>query len=94
MVRWYAFARLTGTAAPAANAQVAVYNHKTTNLAVLYKANDSTMPLGNPFTAGSDGYAFFYAANGRYDVQFSQGGIVTPYSLGDVYLYDPGTIGS
>lgn len=94
MVRWYAFSRLNNSGDPAPNAQVAVYQRKTTQLAQLYSDNDSSMPKANPFTAGSDGYAFFYAANGRYDVQFSGGGIVTPYGLGDVVLYDPGTIGS
>lgn len=95
MIRWQGFTRLNNSASPAPSATITVYNKGTNVLSTLYRANDVTQPLGNPFTAGAtDGYAFFYAANGRYDVQFSGGGITTPWSLGDVALYDPGTIGS
>lgn len=94
MVRWSGFSRLNNSGQPAPSAQVAVYQTATSKLAQLYDRNDSHYPKANPFTAGSDGFAYFYAANGRYDVGFSGGGIVTPWSLGDVALYDPGTIGS
>lgn len=43
--------------------------------ATLYSDNGIT-PLSNPFTASATGFWFFYAPNGRYDVQLS-GGVVT-----------------
>lgn len=94
MIRWQGFSRLNNVATPAPNATVTVYQTRTQQLALLYAADDANQVKGNPFQAGSDGYAFFYAANGRYDVQFSGGGIATPWSLGDVALFDSGTIGS
>jgi len=72
-----------------------VYNRGTNILSSIYLANNIAQPQANPFTAGAtDGYVSFYASSGRYDVQFSGGGIVTPWTYGDVALYDPGTIGS
>lgn len=97
MIRWQGYTRLnTGDhpADPAPAATVTVRTKGTDVLASLYAANDPTQNKANPFVAGSDGYAFFYAANGRYDIQFSGGGITTPWSYGDITLYDPGTIGS
>lgn len=97
MLRWQGYTRLNSGAAPsspAPSATISVYTTRTSNLALLYAANDLLQPKGNPFTAGTDGYGFFYAANGRYDVVVSGGGIVAPYTVADVALYDPGTIGS
>ncbi len=94
MIRWAGFSRLNTSGQPAPSATVTVYNKGTQVLSPLYTANDVTKPQANPFTAGLDGYGYFYAANGRYDVTFSGGGIVTPWSYGDIALYDPGTIGS
>lgn len=94
MIRWQGFSRLNSTSLPAPSATITVYQTRTQQLALLYAANDINQVKANPFVAGTDGYAFFYAANGRYDVQFSGGGIANPWSLGDVALYDPGTIGS
>ncbi len=96
MVRWQGFSRLNNSGDPAPNATVTVYAKGTNILSTLYNANDPVPAnvQANPFTAGSDGYAYFYAANGRVDIMFSGGGIVTPWSYGDVALYDPGTIGS
>lgn len=94
MIRWQGFTRLNSSGQPAPLATVTVYQTRTQTLATLYAANDPNQPKANPFTAGTDGYAFFYAGNGRYDVQFSGGDITSPWSLGDVALYDPGTIGS
>ena len=42
----------------------------------------------NPFVAGADGTWFFYAANGKYDIVFSGGGIATPFTIGDVQAFD------
>ena len=94
MIRWQGFSRLNNSGQPAPSCTVTVYNKGTSQPSTIYKANDAAQPEANPFTAGTDGFAEFYAANGRYDIQFSGGGIVTPWSLGDVVLYDPGTLGS
>jgi hypothetical protein len=56
-------------------------------------------PKANPFIASTDGYWFFYADDGSYDVQFSGGGITTPFSLFNFTigqsgaLNDPGSNG-
>lgn len=50
-------------------------------------------PLANPFSADANGYFYFYAANGRYDVQFSGGGIAAPYTWPDILLSDTGVAG-
>jgi hypothetical protein len=95
MVRWQGYSRLNDGdegADPAPSATVTVYRTGTGIPATLYAANDLAQPKANPFTAGLDGFGFFYAANGRYDIQFSGGGITTPWSLGDVLLFDPGSL--
>lgn len=94
MIRWQGFSRLNNSAQPAASSTLTVYNKGLNTLPFLYAANDALQPKGNPFTVGTDGYGFFYAANGRYDLVFSGGGIVTPYTLADIALFDPGSIGS
>jgi hypothetical protein len=63
---------------------VTVYQAGTLVLATIYSDNAGT-PLANPFTAAAlDGRWGFYADSGRYDVQLSSSGIVTPFTLGDV----------
>lgn len=100
MVRWQGFSRLNNSGQPAPSAQLTVYLKGTNQLALLYAADDAAQPKGNPFTAGTDGYGFFYAANGRYDLVVSAAingtlpTITSPYTLADLVLYDPGTIGS
>src|SRR5262245_43192768 len=66
---------------------VTVYDAGTLNLASIY-SDDNTSPTvkANPFTADASGQWFFYAANGVYDVKFSGGGIVTPFTLGGIQL--------
>lgn len=73
------------------SATVSVYNHGTATLSTIYSDNVST-PLANPFTATSAGYFQFYAADGRYDIQMSGGGIASPFSISDVVLADPTTL--
>jgi len=68
-------------------ATVTVYLTGTTTLASIYSDNGVT-PLANPFTASAVGFWFFYAANGRYDVKFSGGGLPAPWTLGDILLQD------
>lgn len=75
-----------GTPAPLCT--VTVFAAGTTNISTIYNDNVGT-PQNNPFTADVNALFFFYAANGRYDVQFSGAGIVTPYTLSDFLLADP-----
>ena len=71
-------------------ATVTVYEGGTLVVATIYSDNGST-PKSNPFTASSDASWFFYAADGKYDVKFSGGGITTPWTLSDVLLDDSTT---
>lgn len=65
-------------------ATVTVYAHNSNNLATLYSDNNGT-PLANPFTADNNAYWDFYAAAGRYDVQFS-GNNFNSFSLPDISI--------
>lgn len=87
MQRAYGWSRILATGAPAPSCTVTVYNTGTLVLATIYADNLST-PKANPFVAdATSGYWFFYAlSSGRYDVQFSGGGIPTPYTIGDISL--------
>lgn len=87
--RTYGFNRVLATGAPIGNAGVAVYDQGTNNLSTIFSDVLGT-PKANPFTADSNGYWFFYAANGRYDVSLSTvagayvPGAPTNYTLGDI----------
>lgn len=94
MERWSDFSRLNLSGMPAPSSTVTVYLTGTQTLAQLYNSNSTADPKLNPFTAGTDGLAQFYAANGRYDIQFSGGGITLPWSLGDQLLFDPAVSGT
>lgn len=62
---------------------VTVYDNGTSNLSTIY-SNVSGTPLGNPVTAATTGQWFFYAVPGNhYDIQFSGGGIATPFTRAD-----------
>ena len=67
------------------SATVTVFNHGTIVLATIFSDNSST-PLANPFTASAQGFWFFYAADGSYDIQFSGGGIPSPFTWADYLL--------
>lgn len=67
---------------------VAVYDEGTATLSTIYADNSGTVK-GNPFTSDSNGYWFFYADNGRYDVHFYNSDIATPFTRGDYLLCDP-----
>lgn len=58
------------------------------SLASLYSDNNGTA-LDNPFTAGSDGYFFFYSNDGNVDIQYSSGGIISPFTFGGTPILDP-----
>lgn len=93
MERAFGYSRILATGAPAPLATITVRNAGTATLSTVFSDNAST-PKTNPFTADTDGYWFFYAANGRYDITLSGGGIVTPYTLSDVVILDSTAIGS
>jgi hypothetical protein len=85
MQRIFGYSRLLTTGAPAPSATVTVYAAGTLTLASIFGDNLSTpTPKANPFTADTSGFFFFYGPDARYDVRFSGGGIVSPYSWGDV----------
>lgn len=70
------------------SATVSVFLTGTQTLATIYGDNGVTLKA-NPFTAANDGSFFFYAANGRYDIQFSGTGLVgQTFSVGDVLVLD------
>lgn len=68
-------------------ATVSVFNQGTVVLASIFGDNGIT-PKSNPFVSDSTtGLAFFYAANGRYDIQLSGTGFST-FTLADIELID------
>jgi hypothetical protein len=78
------------------SATVNVFLAGTTTLATIFADNSGTAKA-NPFTGSStDASWFFYADNGRYDVQCSnnpptQTGIASPFTFGDLEANDVGT---
>lgn len=87
MQKYQGYARLNSSASPAPSCTVNVYYAGTVVAATIY--SDNLVPptvRANPFTADADGYFYFYAPDGRYDVNLSGGGITTPYTWGDVAL--------
>jgi hypothetical protein len=79
-------------------ATVTVFNAGTVVLATIF-STEAGAPLANPFISDTDGHWAFWADQGRYDVQFSGSGIVSPYSLFNLEtiiaagLVDPGSNG-
>src|SRR5579859_738329 len=79
---------------PACTVTVYINGSSPYTKATLYSNNSGTV-LSNPFTLGtspetaSNGYGFFYVDNGRYDIQYSSGGIPTPFTLFDNLVFDP-----
>ncbi len=74
-----------------ASCTVRVFDTGTVNLSTIFSDNAGTA-LANPFTAGTDGFYFFYADDGKYDVQMSAGtpAISSAKTIGDVRLADGG----
>lgn len=68
------------------NCTVTVYLAGTLTLSTIYADNAGT-PKTNSFTADSNGYWFFYADDGQYDIRFS-GTVPTPFTLGAVQVGD------
>lgn len=79
-------------------ATVDVFIAGTSNPASIFSDEGGT-PKSNPFIADTDGYWGFWADDGRYDVKFSNAGILTPFSLFNLQigtanvLPDPGSNG-
>ncbi|KKM87470.1 hypothetical protein LCGC14_1268630, partial [marine sediment metagenome] len=70
-----------------ASCTVTVYDVGTLDIASIF-SDDSGTVKANPFTASSTGFWFFLADDARYDIRFSGGGIVTPFTIGDILLDD------
>lgn len=85
MTRTWFYSRLLSTGGPVANATVQIFDVGTANLSSIFSDNGIT-PKANPFTTDADGYGFYYAAGGSYDIRISGGtpAIPTPYTWGDV----------
>lgn len=66
---------------------VTVYLAGTTTIATIF-ANNSGTSKANPFTSDSNAFWFFYVDDGRYDVKFSGTGISTPFTIGDIIVFD------
>jgi hypothetical protein len=81
--RCFGFSRVLATGAPVPNATISVFNQGTLTLSSIFSDTIGTVKA-NPFTADANGYWFFYAVNGRYDVQWSGG--PGNYTIGDVEL--------
>lgn len=79
-------------------ATVSVFNAGTATPSTIFSDEGGT-PKANPFTADSTGFWFFWADQGRYDVQFSGAGITTPFTIFSLEtiiaagLVDPGSNG-
>jgi hypothetical protein len=60
--------------------------------ATIYSDNANT-PLANPFTSTLSGQWTFFAANGRYDITLSGGGLPSSVTYSDVVLFDAASVG-
>src|SRR5262245_43351681 len=90
MQRFWDYTRILSSGRPVPNATIDVFVAGTLTRPTIYADNDNA-PLGNPFTSDANGYFFFYAADGRYDVRLSGGSgpqIITPYTWFDILLDD------
>lgn len=67
------------------SATVTVYQTGTLTLASIF-SNEVGTPKANPFTANSDASWSFYIASGRYDIKFSGTGIISPFTLSDIFV--------
>ena len=69
-------------------ATISVYYTGTASLAGVF-ADNNTPPtvMANPFTANADGYWWFYAPDGRYDVQMAAPDLA-PWTISDLQIAD------
>jgi hypothetical protein len=77
-------------------ARITVYMTGTTNLATIFHDNHTPpTPLANPFTANENGWWWFYAVDGRYDVMITPRTTPDcPWTIGDIYLGTGGAGGT
>ena len=68
---------------------VTVFKAGTQTLAKIASDSAGTQK-DNPFSADSLGYWFFFGADGEYDVEFSGGGITTPYTFSGLRIVTSG----
>lgn len=87
MQKYQNYSRILATGKPAPLAVIAVHPRGSGAYAAIFE-DDGVTPKANPFMADADGYFSFLAANGRYDIGLSSGGIVTPYAWTDILLLD------
>lgn len=68
------------------SATITIYDAGTLNLSTIYSDNASPPTAkANPFTASSTtGYWEFYVAIGQYDIKFSGGSILSPFTISSV----------
>ena len=90
MDRFFGYARVLSTGAPLSTASITVFVVGTANLAVIFDDNLAIpTPKANSFVADGNGFFFFYAAVGKYDVRIEGGASAEPpYTLGDVPIGD------
>ena len=81
------YVRLQGSGTPVANATVDVFDVGTLIRASIC-SDDGVTAKSNPFTADGNGFYFFYAANGRYDIRYSGGTIPAAFTWGDILTLD------
>lgn len=68
-------------------ATVNVYQHGTTNLATIFQDPAAQNPITQPWTASqATAGAYWCAADGFYDVQYSGLGIAVPFTISDIHL--------
>ncbi len=88
MQRICGYARLQGSGDPVATATVEVFGAGTLIASTIYADAAGLALKANPFTTDAYGFFYFYAANGRYDVQFSGGTIPVAFAWGDIRTLD------
>ena len=70
-------------------ATVNVFNHGTLTLATIFQDAAGTIPITQPWTSSlTDASAFWCAADGFYDVQYSGAGlgIAVPFTISDIHI--------
>ncbi len=90
MDRFFSYTRQLADGTPVGGATITVYDAGTLDLAAIFSDNNAVpTPRSNPFLADTNGFFFFYAVAGRYDVRIEGGGptpIPIPYTWGDVVI--------
>ncbi|MDN3273399.1 hypothetical protein QWJ07_04030 [Frankia sp. RB7] len=81
-----AFQKSNGDLAVLAGANVFVFVANSSTLATLFDDDETTHKL-NPLASDANGLAQFKLANGTYDFQYSNGGLVV--TVPGVIAYDP-----